>query len=70
MARHLKKDMATIRRQEKETTDMTISELADWQRVLEVPLADLLVDLRRPALATGHGACSVGAGHENGRLNR
>lgn len=48
VARHLKKDMATIRHQEDETTDLRLSELKDWQRVLDVPLADLLVDSGSP----------------------
>lgn len=57
-ARHLKTDMATVRWQEKESSDLTISELAGWQRVLDVPLVDLLVDsdapLSRPVMERAH----------------
>ena len=48
VARHLKKDLATIRNQEKETTDLRLTELSEWQRVLDVPLVDLLVDSGSP----------------------
>ena len=47
-ARHMKKDMATVRRQEKPDADLTVTELTEWQRVLDVPLADLLVDSESP----------------------
>jgi transcriptional regulator with XRE-family HTH domain len=47
-ARHMNKDVATLRQQEKPTTDMRISELAAWQQVLDVPLVDLLVDSDAP----------------------
>ena len=48
VARHLKQDLATIRNQEKETTDLRLTELSAWQRVLDVPLVDLLVDSGSP----------------------
>jgi transcriptional regulator with XRE-family HTH domain len=47
-ARHMNKDMATVRQQEKPTTDMRLSELAAWQQVLDVPLVELLVDSGAP----------------------
>src|SRR5690606_4915417 len=47
-ARQMQTDMATVRRQEDETTDLHISELLAWQRVLRVPLADLLEDPGAP----------------------
>ena len=54
MARQMKMDMPTIRREENGTTDLTISDLMRWQQVLDVPLADLLVDpgtsLSRPVM--------------------
>ncbi len=53
-ARQLGKDMATIRAQEQETTDLLLSELYAWQGVLDVPLIDLLLDhgtaLSRPVM--------------------
>lgn len=48
VARHLRVDMATLREQEQATTDLRLTELARWQSVLEVPLADLLVDDNAP----------------------
>ena len=48
VARHLKKDLATVRTEEKETTDLRLTELANWQKVLDVPLIDLLVDSGSP----------------------
>lgn len=44
MARRLGLDMAEVRRQENERTDLRVSELLDWQEVLEVPIAELLVE--------------------------
>lgn len=43
-ARQLKMDMATVRYQENATTNLSISELNRWQKVLDVPLSDLLVE--------------------------
>lgn len=37
-----------IRQQEDPTSDLTLSQLAAWQRALEVPLASLLLDLDAP----------------------
>ena len=53
-ARQLGSDVRELRHQESETTDLRLSELLEWQRVLEVPTIDLLVDpgtpLSRPVL--------------------
>ncbi len=47
-ARRLGKDMATVRTQDQESSDLSLSELYDWQEALEVPLTDLLVDPGTP----------------------
>ena len=53
-ARHLGIDANEVRRQERETADLSLSELYQWQQLLDVPVADLLVDpgstLSRPVL--------------------
>lgn len=53
-ARHLQLDIATVRAQEDPHADLKLSDLLKWQQLLEVPLADLLVDpgtaLSRPVL--------------------
>jgi hypothetical protein len=41
-------DMTTVRQQEKPAYDLRLSELAAWQKVLDVPLIDLLVDSGAP----------------------
>ena len=43
-ARNLGTDISTARQQEEATTDLTLSQLIRWQKVLDVPLADLLVE--------------------------
>jgi hypothetical protein len=43
-ARHMRRDMRDLKVQEEETSDMLLSELYAWQRVLDVPVAELLVD--------------------------
>lgn len=47
-------DVRELRCQEEETTDIRLSELYGWQRILDVPIGDLLVDpgspLSRPVL--------------------
>ncbi len=48
MARRLNVDVPTIKQQEDESSDLNLSTLAAWQRVLEVPLAELLVDVEEP----------------------
>jgi transcriptional regulator with XRE-family HTH domain len=47
-ARRLGKSPEQVRRAEDPTHDMLVSELYDWQRVLEVPIVDLLVDANAP----------------------
>ncbi len=47
-ARRLNTDVATVRQQENATCDLPLSVLAAWQKVLDVPLADLLVDNNAP----------------------
>ncbi|MCA9215557.1 MAG: hypothetical protein KDB27_20975 [Planctomycetales bacterium] len=46
--------MPTVRNEENAATDLRISDLMRWQRVLDVPLADLLADpgtsLSRPVM--------------------
>jgi len=48
IARRLNIDIATVRQQEEETTDLPLSTLYLWQRILEVPVAELLVDSNAP----------------------
>jgi transcriptional regulator with XRE-family HTH domain len=47
-ARRLGLSMQEVRAQEQPGSDLTISQLLRWQTVLEVPLADLLVDSSGP----------------------
>ena len=53
-SRQIGKDVRELRRQEDETSDLTLSELYAWQQVLGVPAADLLSEpnptLSRPVL--------------------
>lgn len=44
VARRLGSDLKTVREQEQETTDLPLSLLYAWQQVLDVPIADLLLD--------------------------
>jgi transcriptional regulator with XRE-family HTH domain len=44
LARRLNTEVTEIRRQEEETADLPLSTLYDWQRALEVPVAELLVE--------------------------
>lgn len=48
MARRLGADVSSILHQEQETSDLTLSVLYHWQKALEVPVADLLVDSDAP----------------------
>src|SRR5262245_11912574 len=48
IARRLNIDIASVRQQEEETTDLPLSTLYMWQRILEVPIAELLVDSNAP----------------------
>ena len=43
-ARRMGKEVSRLKVQEQETTDLTLRDLYDWQQVLDVPVADLLVD--------------------------
>jgi transcriptional regulator with XRE-family HTH domain len=53
-ARHLGSDIRTTRAQEEEANDLRLSELYRWQKVLDVPVTELLVEseesLSRPVL--------------------
>ncbi len=48
VARRLNIDVATVKYQEQPTTDLPLSTLYAWQRVLESPLSELLVDTDEP----------------------
>lgn len=48
VARKLNLPMQEVRSQEESSADLRISELLRWQEILEVPLADLLVDSQGP----------------------
>ena len=54
VARQLGTDMRWLKLQQEETTDLHLSDVYDWQKVLAVPVVDLLVDpgtpLSRPVL--------------------
>ncbi len=45
IARRLNVDLSSVKLQEKPTSDIPLSALYAWQQVLEVPIAELLVDL-------------------------
>lgn len=47
-ARQLETDIRSIRAQEQATTDLRLSDLYKWQRALDVPVAELLVDSDEP----------------------
>jgi transcriptional regulator with XRE-family HTH domain len=51
MARRLSADVASVLHQEQETSDLPLSVLYQWQKALEVPVADLLVDSDAPLSA-------------------
>ena len=51
VARHLSIEVAMVRLQERETTDMLLSRLYEWQKVLDVPVAELLVEAGDPLSA-------------------
>ena len=48
VARRMQTSMEQVRRQEDATSDMTLSNLYRWQQALEVPIAELLVDIDAP----------------------
>ena len=43
-ARHMKTTVSKVREQEDESADLRISDLHKWQKALDVPLAELLVE--------------------------
>jgi transcriptional regulator with XRE-family HTH domain len=47
-ARQLGTDIRSIRAQEQSTTDLKLSDLYNWQRALDVPVSELLVDEDEP----------------------
>jgi transcriptional regulator with XRE-family HTH domain len=48
LARRLGIDVARVKLQEQETSDMLLSSLYEWQQALEVPVAELLVESEDP----------------------
>ncbi len=48
VARRLNTEIATVRLQERETADMLLSDLYEWQKALDVPIAELLVETDDP----------------------
>ncbi len=48
IARRMNIDIGTVRQQEEEFTDLTLTMLYRWQKILDVPVADLLVDSDGP----------------------
>ena len=48
VARRLKTSISEVKRQERETADLTLSTLYKWQEALEVPVSELLVDSNEP----------------------
>ncbi len=48
VARHLGVDTTTVCQQEQEATDLPLSLIYAWQKVLDVPAAELLVDSNAP----------------------
>jgi transcriptional regulator with XRE-family HTH domain len=51
VARHLNTEVATVKLEERETTDMLLSKLYEWQKALDVPVAELLVEAGDPLSA-------------------
>ncbi len=51
VAQLLGTEVRELRREEEETSDLPLSRLYQWQRALEVPVADLLVDSGAPLSA-------------------
>jgi len=51
VARHLNCDVSQVKLQEQEDSDMLLSTLYQWQKVLDVPVAELLVDSEEPLSA-------------------
>jgi len=51
IARRLNVDVEQIKAQEEETSDLLLSELHQWQQILDVPVAELLVEAGDPLSA-------------------
>jgi transcriptional regulator with XRE-family HTH domain len=51
VARRLNADVDEVKQQERSETDMTLSRLYQWQKALEVPIAELLVETEEPLSA-------------------
>jgi transcriptional regulator with XRE-family HTH domain len=51
MARRLNTDVDTIKREERETHDMPLSRLYQWQAALDVPIVELVSDAEEPLSA-------------------
>ncbi len=51
IAQQMKMDIEVLREEEERDTDMPLSRLYAWQKALEVPVADLLVDNDSPLSA-------------------
>ena len=51
IAAQMKQDIEEVRREEQTDTDLPLSRLYAWQRLLDVPVADLLVDCDAPLSA-------------------
>lgn len=47
-ARHMNVELRVLRNQEEESADLTLSDLYRWQKVLDVPVADLLEEQDSP----------------------
>ena len=47
-ARQMKMDIREVRRQEEETTDLSLSDLQRWQKALDVPITELLCEQDTP----------------------
>jgi len=47
-ARHMQSDVRTARLEEEETSDLKLSQVYQWQRVLDVPVTELLSDAEEP----------------------
>ena len=45
-------DLNVVRAQEEETADISLTVLYEWQKILEVPVADLLVETDEPLSPT------------------
>ena len=51
IARTMDVELSKVRDQENEDADLTLSQLYQWQKLLNVPVAELLVDLDQPVSA-------------------